>query len=628
MTEEMKNTNMETETVKGNETKEKLLVSWGMANQIAINTSIVGKSKGTDGKSTVEMAAEKEVTIRSFHNLTPELKNLLLSFCNLSLQFHQRLTSVIPYPGNRELRSVCADYCYDMRSLLMDTSESLSSQRSVAYSLQICCKYIDFYRIHYVLHYPTEYLYQYYVASFIQDYLIPNPDPSEYHHIVASPTDVAVTSIVVYLKELVLYGNMQLLSHFIASVAAADVSIDGLAELRAIVDACPFREHREIPSITLEQLISWRQLCKEQVGKLREANSPMSAIVAPFVGELPRSTWERELLWDILYRKDVLPRAAVESAIDSGDESLFICMKSCFEVLSRVIEQGLSFVSLAVVEVMTLLGNIETAPRGVDVLHALFLDFVGDCLQNRVDVTVPLNVTLIMCGRLSQGLLGEVVQFLVDAEPVEDDQDVETLLQLLACVTDVSLQQTLTEQILHRYQSHLLIDGALEAAAKWERELILRCGLAEVRSEAIERVLLRIRSSPSDFIRRGMQIRYLLEDVKESVSNYEVLECLLRIAAKEGDADKSMARLLLLLNTVSDEQRIALVTVLAEFLCNMEDIVSFVQSISLDNLLMLQSELMILRYPPRAPSLDLTEEMLIKYEDILSGIIQAKSTLV
>lgn len=28
-----------------------------------------------------------------------------------------------------------------------------------------------------------------------------------------------------------------------------------------------------------------------------------------------------------------------------------------------------------------------------------------------------------------------------------------------------------------------------------------------------------------------MQIRYLLEDVKESVSNYEVLECLLRIAA-------------------------------------------------------------------------------------------------
>lgn len=96
---------------------------------------------------------------------------------------------------------------------------------------------------------------------------------------------------------------------------------------------------------------------------------------------------------------------------------------------------------------------------------------------------------------------------------------------------DVSLRQTLTEQILHRYQSHLLIDGALEAAAKWERELILRCGLAEVRSEAIDRVLLRIRSSPSDFIRRGMQIRYLLEDVKESVSNYEVLECLLRIAA-------------------------------------------------------------------------------------------------
>ena len=96
---------------------------------------------------------------------------------------------------------------------------------------------------------------------------------------------------------------------------------------------------------------------------------------------------------------------------------------------------------------------------------------------------------------------------------------------------DASLQQTLTERILNRYQSRLLIDGALEAAAKWERELILRCGLAEVRSEAIEKVLLQIRSSPSDFIRRGTQIRYLLEDVKESVSNYEVLECLLRIVA-------------------------------------------------------------------------------------------------
>lgn len=77
---------------------------------------------------------------------------------------------------------------------------------------------------------------------------------------------------------------------------------------------------------------------------------------------------EHELLWDILYRKDVLPRAAVESAFDSGDESLYICMKSCFavrngrgcerKVLSRIIEQGLSFVSLAVVEVMILLGDV------------------------------------------------------------------------------------------------------------------------------------------------------------------------------------------------------------------------------------------------------------------------------
>ena len=80
------------------------------------------------------------------------------------------------------------------------------------------------------------------------------------------------------------------------------------------------------------------------------------------------------------------------------------------------------------------------------------------------------------------------------------------------------------------------------------------------------------------------------------------------------------------------------VTALVEFLCNMHDIVSFIPSISLDNLLLLQSELMvgipvyhhrqIIRFPPRSPALDLAEETLTKYEDILSGIIQAKSTLV
>lgn len=35
------------------------------------------------------------------------------------------------------------------------------------------------------------------------------------------------------------------------------------------------------------------------------------------------------------------------------------------------------------------------------------------------------------------------------------------------------------------------------------------------------------------------------------------------------------------------------VVVLTEYLCSMQDIVSFVPSISLDNLLMLQSELMV-----------------------------------
>ena len=45
-----------------------------------------------------------------------------------------------------------------------------------------------------------------------------------------------------------------------------------------------------------------------------------------------------------------------------------------------------------------------------------------------------------MCGHLQRGLVEEVVQWLLDAEPVEHDQDVETLLQLLACVPYVWLR--------------------------------------------------------------------------------------------------------------------------------------------------------------------------------------------
>ena len=74
-------------------------------------------------------------------------------------------------------------------------------------------------------------------------------------------------------------------------------------------------------------------------------------------------------------------------------------------------------------------------------------------------------------------------------------------------------------------------DGALEATAQWERELILRYGLSDYRSGAIDRVLLRLRNNSLDFTHRGTQILSLLEDVKESVSNYALLECLLRIVA-------------------------------------------------------------------------------------------------
>ena len=70
---------------------------------------------------------------------------------------------------------VCSEYLQGIRSVLLESVDRLNKmddkspiQTAIAYSLKQCSKYIDFYRIHYVLNFDTDYIYQYFIASFLQ----------------------------------------------------------------------------------------------------------------------------------------------------------------------------------------------------------------------------------------------------------------------------------------------------------------------------------------------------------------------------------------------------------------------------------------------------------------------------
>ena len=119
-------------------------------------------------------------------------------------------------------------------------------------------------------------------------------------------------------------------------------------------------------------------MCKSLVQDLQTRNSGMTEIGLIFTGILPSSSWlfiegnnknrEHELLWDILYRKDVLTVSSIQTVFDKEDEDLYICSKSCFavrlnvlhkdQILSHIISHGLSFLSLPIAEVMLYLNHV------------------------------------------------------------------------------------------------------------------------------------------------------------------------------------------------------------------------------------------------------------------------------
>ena len=76
-------------------------------------------------------------------------------------------------------------------------------------------------------------------------------------------------------------------------------------------------------------------MCKTQVQNLQSRNSGMTEIGLIFIGTVPSSSWlsidlyndirEHELLWDILYRKDVMTMSSIQTLFDKEDENLYIC---------------------------------------------------------------------------------------------------------------------------------------------------------------------------------------------------------------------------------------------------------------------------------------------------------------
>ena len=121
------------------------------------------------------------------------------------------------------------------------------------------------------------------------------------------------------------------------------------------------------------------QMCKTQVQNLQSRDSGMTEIGLIFTGIVSSSSWlsidsyndfrEHELLWDILYRKDVMTMSSIQTLLDKEDENLYVCSKSCFavgliviihnQILSHIISNGLSFLSLAIAEVMSYLNHVS-----------------------------------------------------------------------------------------------------------------------------------------------------------------------------------------------------------------------------------------------------------------------------
>ena len=57
---------------------------------------------------------------------------------------------------------------------------------------------------------------------------------------------------------------MALAKYYINTILSAGIAMEGLQELKEIVEACPFCDPMNIPIITLTEIADWRRVCENE----------------------------------------------------------------------------------------------------------------------------------------------------------------------------------------------------------------------------------------------------------------------------------------------------------------------------------------------------------------------------
>lgn len=150
----------------------------------------------------------------------------------------------------------------------------------------------------------------------------------------------------------------------------------------------------------------------------------MSSLFGLLCGETASDDWwERvcgvtrraeALVESILFQDAAVTRETVITLFDHHDESLFFCIKnpinvlsavsSHSQILSRCVETGFTHLAFLLVEILLLNNHVtllsllypQLALASSHVLFSLLIDFASDCVTNAVDVSIPLQTTLIV----------------------------------------------------------------------------------------------------------------------------------------------------------------------------------------------------------------------------------------
>ena len=166
------------------------------------------------------------------------------------------------------------------------------------------------------------------------------------------------------------------------------------------------------------------------------------------------TTRRLRLVHSILYKNEDLSKEVMISLFDKNDETLFMCIKnpinvstpppSPLKILSHVTETGFSFFSFSLAEIMFLHSHVSSpsifhSQLSSPPLLSLLTDLANDCVTNGTDVTIPIQVAIIvLTASLSHAQiqkeigdsqnLAELLHFLFLSQLLDSDVAVRSLL--------------------------------------------------------------------------------------------------------------------------------------------------------------------------------------------------------